>query len=164
MTRCLQPPSRLLGGVQTHAEAVTCMAPVGATRPCRGTAVLQACAPAAGRGLIVGWGFFSAGLTAVQECERMACPASCSPPAPRGAAAAPLPRDRTAVCPARRGAQPCRWRHEAAGVEPVVPPARATQLRLKALVRTAGGGAELNALEPSRRAAEPPPRGLPPLS
>lgn len=43
-------------------------------------------------------------------------------------------------------------------------PARATQLRLKALVRTAGGGAELNALEPRVRAAEPPGRGLPPLS
>jgi hypothetical protein len=109
-------------------------------------------------------GLLSAGLAALQECERMACPASCSPPAPRGAAAAPLPPDCTAASPARRGAQPRRWRHEAAGVEPVVPPARATQLRLKALVRTAGGGAELNALEPSRRAAEPPPRGLPPLS
>lgn len=67
-------------------------------------------------------------------------------------------------------ADPKRRLHSAAACEgvgfrePAVAPARAAQLRLKALVRTAGGGAELNALEPRARAAEPPGRGLPPLS
>lgn len=94
----------------------------------------------------------------------MACPASCSLPRPCSAAA-PAPPLQAAALLAFGRAGPLRRPYGGpAGAEPAVAPARATQLRLKALVRTAGGGAELNALEPRTRAAEPPGRGLPPLS
>jgi len=43
-------------GLQMHAEAVTCMAPMGAIRLCCGTTNSQACAPAAGCCPIACWG------------------------------------------------------------------------------------------------------------
>ena len=96
-----------------------------------------------------------------QASPRMACQASSMLLRPGSGAPGP---QQGAPLHGSGHAGPMRRLHGEAACEPAVAPARAAQLRLKALVRTAGGGAELNALEPCSRAAEPPGRGLPPLS